>query len=42
MAQLAEELDFADGRHVEAVLELADLDLQRACTVVSLLRPLSQ
>lgn len=41
MAQLAEKLDFADGRHVEAVLELADLDL-RACTVVSLLRPLSQ
>lgn len=28
MAQFAEELDLADGRHVEAVLELADLDLR--------------
>lgn len=34
MAQLAEELHFADRRHVEAVLELADLDL-RACGCVS-------
>lgn len=27
VAQLAEELDLADGRHVESILELSDLDL---------------
>jgi hypothetical protein len=27
MSQLAQELDFTDCRHVEAILELADLNL---------------